>query len=229
MSLPVLESLKFELTVPSTQKKVQYRAFLVKEEKILLQAQESKDEKAFLQALIDVISACTFGEVDANYLTQCDLEYIFLQLRAKSVGETATVTIKCAECDHDIKINVKLDDVQVTSASTAADKIMLSATVGITLRPVQIRHMSGISADDMIGAIAPIIETIFDEENVHATDEADPKELRAFIENMSHTHIEYIKEFIESQPKLQHKVTVKCPECGHENEVVLEGLQTFFT
>jgi DNA-directed RNA polymerase subunit M/transcription elongation factor TFIIS len=229
MSLPKLESVKHELTIPSTDKKVTFRPFLVKEEKILLQAQESEDTKVIMRAMSDIIEACTFGAIDSQELTIYDLEYIFLQLRAKSVGENMTVNIKCENCDEILEIPVNANDIKVVAEKEIIDDIKLNDSINLKLRPYKIKYFNQINEDDLISSLIPVFDTIYDSENSWNCDDQSEKELREFIESMNHGNLEMIKEFIENQPKLTHTVKIKCKECGHTNEVVLEGLQSFFT
>jgi DNA-directed RNA polymerase subunit M/transcription elongation factor TFIIS len=229
MPLPVLEAPKYSLVVPSTKKKLQYRPFLVKEEKILMIAQESTDASQIEESIKDIIRACTFEKIDVDSLTTYDLEYILLKLREKSVGESSKFFLTCKECDAKNEVTVNLNDVAVDFPETVPDNnIELSKGIGITLSPVSIKRLGNIDQSDINSIIATVIETIYDAENVYSVDNVSKKELDTFIDSFTHKNLEDIQNFIKNQPTLKHTVNFKCSECGHENTYTLEGIQSFF-
>lgn len=230
MPLPILETAKHTIEVPSTKEKIEFRPFLVKEEKILLQAQSSEDVKEIVKVVKDIIKVCSFEKVKPNELTIYDLEYIFLQLRAISVGENVEFNIKCEECERKNVVSIDLTEVKVQFPETEIeDKLQLNDEVGITLRPIRIKDIDNIGdGEDIVEGIIASIDTIFDEENVYKTDDVDKKELAEFVDSLSHKNLEDIQKYIENQPKLQHTIKYKCQFCGHENEHVLSGLSDFF-
>ena len=230
MPLPTLNTPKYQTIVPSTGKEIEYRPFLVKEEKILLIAQESKSNKEILRAMKDIISACTFGAVNADDCTMYDIEYLFLQLRAKSVGEIANVQIRCSKCNEYVPVEINLEDVQVVFPKKKIEtKIQLTDSVGLTLKPVTFKVAQTIKTDnDITGAIASVIDTIYDENNVYTLADATAKEIDEFINSLNRKQLEKIQEFIENQPQLQHMVEFECNKCGHKNKHVLKGIQSFF-
>ena len=234
MALPKLETPKYSVEIPSTKETIEYRPFLVKEEKVLLIAQESNDQKQIIKAMKDIISACTFEKANVNRLTTYDVEYLFLQLRAKSVGETVKVKVKCEECDHLTTITIPLNDIKITEPEKKVDStLQLNEDIGITLRPFSIDDLSkveaGTSANELTSTIALCIDTIFDKENVYDSKDSSKKELEEFVDSLHHQHIEKIQEFMLNQPKICYTVEWTCSECGHKNTKVLEGLQSFFT
>lgn len=228
MPLPKLETSKYTVEIPSTKKKVEIRPFLVKEEKILIQAQESEDQKQIIRAIKDIIRVCSFEKINPNDLTLFDLEYIFLQLRARSVGETVEFKVNCKECDKPNVITLDLTEVKVQFPKKKIDpKIQLNDQVGVILRPIRVKDMHKIE-NNITESIIASIESIYDEDNVYPTDDASKKELEAFVDSLSHSHLETIQEFIENQPKLEHVLEYTCTFCGHENELKLSGLADFF-
>ena len=228
MALPKLETAKYSVEIPSTKQTIEFRPFLVKEEKILIQAQESGDTDQIIKALKDIIRVCTFEKVKPNDLTLFDLEYIFLQLRARSVGEEVDFKIKCEECDRQNVVTLDLTEVKIKWPEKKIDnKIKLSDSVGVVLRPIRVKDMNKIEGDITESIIASI-ESIYDEDNVYPTDEASKKELVAFVDSLSHSHLEVIQEYIENQPKLEHVLKYTCLHCGHKNEYTLSGLADFF-
>lgn len=229
MPLPVLEAPKYSLVVPSTKKMIQYRPFLVKEEKILMIAQESSDPNQIEDAIKDVVGSCTFEKLDVDSLTTYDLEYILLRLRQKSVGETSTFSLSCPHCETSNEISLNLEDVAIDFPETVPDnKVKLSKDVGITLSPVSIKRMGKIDQNDFNGVISMVIETIYDNDNVYSVESVEKKELDAFIDSFTHKNLEDIENFIKNQPTLRHNIDYKCSECGHENSHTLEGIQSFF-
>lgn len=234
MPLPKLESSKYTAVIPSTEKTIEFRPFLVKEEKILMIAQESKDNAQIISALKGIIKSCTFNAVDPNDLTTYDLEYLFLQLRAKSVGETSEIRIKCEECGEYNEVSVNLLDAEVKYPNDKIDnKIQLNDSVGIIMRPISLSKSEGISKlkkeeDIFTNSIIASIESIYDDNGVYQTDDTSEKDLKEFVDSLSHKHLQEIQKYLSEQPKLQLEIKFKCSKCGHDNSVILEGLESFF-
>lgn len=234
MPLPILETSKYTTVVPSTKETIEFRPFLVKEEKILLLAQESDDSSQIIGALKQVIKVCTFNEIDPNKLTTYDLEYIFLQLRAKSVGETSEVMLKCRECEAENPIEVNLSDITVKfPEEELSNKIELTDTVGIILRPISIgksEELSKLSAteDALTRSIAACIESIYDSNGVYIADDTSEKEMGQFIDSLTHDQLHKIQHYVENQPELKEVLKFKCKKCGHNNEFTVSGLSSFF-
>lgn len=232
MALPTIESPKYQLTIPSTGEMVEYRPFLVKEEKILMIAQEANTQAAMTSALKDIIKACTFAAVDLYSLTMYDLEYIFLNLRAKSVGETTEISIKCGECDEYVKTQIDLTTVEVKNLDNKIDdKIQLTDTVGITLKAPGLKEMERATRTKTTSviteSIASVLDTIYDAEEVYPIADTNQKELETFIDSLSHPQLEKIQEWILQIPRLEHTVKITCPN-GHTTERTLSGLSDFF-
>ena len=228
MPLPKIEVPKYVLKIPSTNKKVQFRPFLVKEEKVLMIAQESEDESQIESAIKDVISSCTFDKVNPNDLTTYDLEYIFLQLRSKSIGETATFNLKCEECGEYTEVSIDLGKVNVSFPEDPPEEnIKLNDTIGMILKPVSVKNMGKANHKDFNSMISLVIDAIYSD-NVYSANDVSKAELDEFIDNLAHSSLQKIQQFIENQPSLKHIVKFKCGSCGAENEVVLEGLSSFF-
>ena len=233
MPLPVLEAAKYTAKVPSTGKMIEYRLFLVKEEKILMVAQESNDSSQIIRALKDIIYTCTFEAVKPNELTIYDLEYLFLQLRSKSVGESSELRFKCSKCDAQNDVDVDLSSIDVKFPEEKVDnKIELTDTVGVVLRPLSIgktEELSKLKEDEMFnGSIAACIESIYDADNVYMADDTSNKEMTDFIDSLSHAHLAAIQKYVEAQPSLQEDIKFQCLSCGEVNEITLKGLDSFF-
>jgi hypothetical protein len=237
MALPILESPKYSVTLPSTGKIVEYRPFLVKEEKILLIAQESESNREMISAMKDIVKACTFDKVDPNSLTSFDLEYIFLKLRTKSVGETSTVKLKCANCETFVQVEVNLDDAKITPEPiTEPVNIMLTANVGVTMRYIRVRDLALLTdekkgrGDLIANTVIASIASIYDTNGVYLTDDSTKEELNAFVNSLNREQMTKIETFIGATPKIGLNVNFKCtnPKCNHMNEISLNGIQSFF-
>ena len=228
MALPKLETPTFTVVVPSTKKPVDIRPFLVKEEKVLMMAQESKDIKQVLKAIKTILVSCSEGELDPKKLTTYDIEYLFLQLRAISVGETAELKVKCSTSGEEETVEVNLKEIEVTFPEKVDNNIPLNKGVGITLKPISLEDVEAAGdSTDIIDTISLTIDTIYDEDEVYPAKDSSKKELKEFVESLSHSHLEKIQEYISSQPKLRHEVSWTSSK-GHPNTLVLEGLQSFF-
>ena len=240
MALPTIATPTYTLKVPSTNKSITYRPFLVKEEKILLMAMESEQEQDMADALRQIIDNCvSTAGFDAHTLAVFDLEYIFLNLRAKSVGELAEPTIKCPECDEEVKLKVDLTKVKVKKDRKHKSEIPLSENIGVTMRYPDIVDLLAMESelkegetevDRTFTMILNSIENIWDENSVYPSKDHTDDELNAFLESLTTDHFEKIQTFYDTMPRLEHKIKYKCSneECKHEDEMVLRGLQDFF-
>jgi hypothetical protein len=235
MPLPTLESPKYILTVPSTSQSIEYRPFLVKEEKILLLAQESNNSSEMMTAIKDIIRACTFNVCKPEQLTSFDLEYIFLKLRAKSVGEISNIKCKCDYCETYNEVSVNIDDIEITWPKQQVDsKIMLTDKIGVILRHICVDDMSSIIAtseinvDTITNMLIASIESIFDESGVYPAAQSNREELLTFVNSLNRAQLNKIEEYISNSPKLQHTLQFNCTGCKKENNITLTGTQAFF-
>jgi hypothetical protein len=245
MSLPKINTPIFELILPSTEKPIKYRPFLVKEQKILLIAMESGDERSMMTAIKQIINNCAVDQVDVDKLPVFDLEYFFVRLRAKSIGETVDLNLRHPNsmnskdeiCEHVTKATLNLLDVEVHKSISHEDKIVLDdeTKIGVKFKyptsefALSIENPEEINQLDLAtDAIINSIDFIFDADNVYKREDHTKKELVDFIENLSQTQYEKLSTFFETMPKLKHEVTWKCAGCGHEDKVMLEGLSNFF-
>ena len=233
MALPKLnESPKYSITIPSTNKEVSFRPYLVKEEKVLMMALETEDQKSALMAIADTIEACVFEKIDTRKLTTFDVEYMFTQIRAKSAGETASIGIKCNSCSAINDVVIKLDDINVDVPVTE-NIINLTDEVSIELRWPSYFEITGFDTDKSPSAAAfemaaLCIEAIMHEgERTLATD-CSNKELMEFIESMTTEQFKSVTDYIALMPQMQHRVDFDCSKCGEENHIDVKGLQNFF-
>lgn len=237
MALPIVETPRFELTLPSTDMKVQYRPFLVKEEKVLYMALESGDENQMQSATKDILTAVTFNKIDVELLPTFDVEYIFLQVRAKSVGEVAKFKIICPDDSTtygEIEVDISKVEVQVDDAHTNDVILDEKRKLGVMLKYPNMKVLydtQGIKAlkyEDIIKLIIGCVDYIYEGEKNYPTSESTHEELKEFFENLSQDQFSKIRKFFDSMPKLRHVTKVKNPKTGVESTVTFSGLQDFF-
>ena len=232
MALPVLNTPTYELTLPSTGEPLKYRPFLVKEQKVLMIAQETSNEKHILNAIGNIIESCTFGELkNVHSLPTYDNEYIFVNIRARSVGETIEVNITCPDDEKTVvPVEIDLNDLKVQKVEGHTNTIQLTDTIGMTMRYPSIKNLGAYAGKKDVAkmtfdVIADCIENVFDENEVY--EEMSKKDLHDFIEQMTTEQFEKVQEFFDTMPKLKHTIKVVNPNTEVENEIVLEGMQSF--
>ena len=236
MALPKIATPQYTLKLPSTGKQVKYRPFLVKEEKLLLMAMESEDEKETINIIKKIISDCTDIKQPIDELPTFDIEYLFLKIRAKSVGETSKVLITCPDDNEtNVAIDIDLSEIEITSDPKHEKKIALTDTVGIVMKYPSLDTFVKVNitgADNEIDQVfdlaADCIDHIYDENQVYPGSDTPRKEKLEFLEQMSSDQFAKLQAFFETMPKLSKKVSVRNPKTGVESEVTLEGLASFF-
>lgn len=235
MALPKLNDVpKYELVIPSTKKHITYRPFLVKEQKVLLIALESQDDKQILNAIVDVIDACLYDKLNIRSLATFDLEYIFTQIRAKSVGETSTVNILCKSCEEPNPITIDLSKVEVEN--TVSEKLV-KLNENYTLKLSVPKYEKVISrqignnnniADTLYGTVMMCMDALLTEDEQLKFDDETTEEITSFLESLTSEQFQHILDFVNEMPQIKHDVDFKCESCGHDNQVTLKGLQDFF-
>ena len=237
MALPVANTAKYELMLPSQQKTIKFRPFLVKEEKILLMAMESGESKEMLSAIKEIVKSCTFGEMIAENYPMFDIEYVFLQIRAKSVGEKAKLKVLCPD-DGKTYANVEIDlaKIEVFVDDDHSPNIMIDEDrkLGVVMRYPALKD---VDADTLQGdiniqktykMITNCIEQIYEDEEVYLRKDTSNKELQDFVDNLSADQMKKLSKFYNTMPRLEHIVKVKNPKTEVESEVTLKGLASFF-
>jgi len=234
MALPKIAVARFGLELPSSSKRIQYRPFLVKEEKVLLMAAQSEDSLAMIEAVKDVINACT-DDVDVNVIPYFDLEYLFLNIRAKSVGEivkleyrhTGGVNYNGISCEAVTPVEINLENVKIEKDPEHTAKIQIDDKLGMEMRYPTINDIKTISeGSDEISMLAKCILSVYDNENVYEPDNLN--DAISFIESLNNSQFAKIMKFVNTMPKLKHTFKYKCVGCGQEDTVVLEGMSDFF-
>jgi hypothetical protein len=237
MALPVMSQVTYELTIPSTKQKIKYRPFLVKEQKDLLIAQQSDDENVMIETLKNIIRSCTLDKVEVDNLAMFDIEYIFTQLRAKSVGEYSDLTFNCLECnDPKAKMNVSIDltTLKVEFNEKHKSIIPLFDTVGIKMKYPglalfdKMNKLEGNQVDMIFDVIIECIDSIYDEDTVYPAHEQSREELETFINNLTQDQFQKVQNFFETMPKLEKEIEFDCPMCKYHHQHVVRGLSGFF-
>ena len=246
MALPKVVTPTYELTIPSSGEKVSYRPFLVKEEKILLMAMEEGGTSSMAKAMKDIISACTDGNVNVKDLAPYDIEYFFLQLRGRSIGDIIDVTLTkpasvvCEEegkdCNQTCQLKLNIDEIGVDTSKIVDEKIELTDTIGVKMNYPQIETVQkyvGEGGEEMrsiniFKMINDCIEYIWDGEEIYKAKDSSKKELTDFIESLNTDQFSKIRDYFEGMPKLRHEVTWTCPKCDKTAPLLLEGIDSFF-
>ena len=235
MALPVINVPTYSVAVPSTKEKITFRPFLVKEEKILLLALEEGSDDAIARGIKQIIHNCTFDQVDVEELATFDLEFVFLRIRSKSVGEKATINVLCEDDGETyVETEVDLEKIEVTFPEGHTNNIKLTDEVGVVMNYPDIADMyrgigEGETAIDFsMGLIKSSLQQIFDGEIVHERIDFTDDELVTFLESLTSEQFGKLQQFYETMPRLSHTVTVTNPNTKKKNKVTLEGLNSFF-
>ena len=238
MPLPKIATPTYELELPSTGKTIQYRPFLVKEEKLLVLALESEDTKQITTSIKAVLKSCILTKgIKVEHLPTFDIEYLFLNIRGKSVGEDLEVNIVCPDDEKtQVTVNINLDDIQVTKNENHNNKIQLDDNIMMEMKYPSLNEFIKNNFDindknqmeqsfDLVGAC---IDKIYTQEEVWATEDCTKKEVNEFLESMNSSQFKEIEQFFETMPKLSHTIKVTNPKTKVKSDVVLEGLASFF-
>ena len=239
MPLPKITTAEYELTLPSTGKTVKYRPFLVREEKILIMALESEDMKQITNSVIEILNACILTKgVKVSTLSTFDIEYLFLNVRAKSVGESIEVNVTCPDDNKtSVQVSVDLDTIKVKKNRKHTNIIKLDDTLSLKMKYpsmdqfIESNFESNEESSDIkttLKMITSCIEMIYNDEESWNGSESSQKELEEFIEQLNTKQFQSIENFFTTMPKLSHSVKIKNPQTQVESVVVLEGLAAFF-
>ena len=238
MPLPKISTPTYELVLPSSNKKIKYRPFLVKEEKILILAMESQDTSTVANAVKDVLTSCILSRgIKVQKLSTFDIEYLFLNIRGKSVGESIEVMVTCPDDGKtQVPTSINIDEIKVKIDEKHNKDIKLDDNYSLRMRYPSLDEFvknnfstpSDVSVDDTFDLIASCVDQVYSEEESWAAADCTKKELTQFVESLNSNQFKEIETFFETMPKLTHTVKVMNPNTKKENEVVLEGLQNFF-
>ena len=229
MSLPKLQTPTYELILPSTGDKIKFRPFLVKEYKILLTTLDSENEE-INRVVTELVDACTFNKLKIDTLANFDIEYIFLNIRAKSIGEITNLLLNCNNCDNQISFDLNLTKAQVEKSPEHSSKINLTDKIIIEMRYPKFDEMIDIyqnfKSDKIVELLSTCIKAVYTEDTVY--EEYTKEELLEFVNSFSKDQFEMIENFFLTMPKLVQNIQQDCNKCGAHNELKLEGLQNFF-
>ena len=248
MGLPTIAVPEYTLTIPSTKKEVKYRPFLVKEEKILLLAMESEKTEEIITATKTIIENCVYGDINVEEMPTFDIEYIFLQLRAKAKGEVLDLKYKCPKCELEIPININIDDIKViTNDKEHTKDIKITEDLGVMMKYPNLSLQTKIAQEDEKPEVERLFETmidcidyIYDKETTYPSKDHTKEEMTIFLESLTDNQFQKISKFFETSPVLKHNIKLHCKskgkvpkgekkkECGYKEEISLEGLNSFF-
>ena len=236
MALPTVDLPTHELEIPSNKKKIKFRPFLVKEEKVLLLALESENEKNIRDAVLSLLKGCISSRIKIDNLATFDLEYIFLNIRAVSVGEVVDINVTCQDDEKtQVKYQLNLTDVQVNFPEGHSNKIMLTDDLGVIMKYPSFNRFvesqfsqKDVNEDTVVEIIAESIDQIFQGEEVFDESTTTPKEFKEFVESLTNAQMENLQKFFETSPKLEHTFKVTNPKTNVESEYTISGLASFF-
>ena len=237
MALPKLNDMSmYSVTIPSLKEEIRIRPFVVKEEKVLLIAMESNDPKQIAMAIVDTIVSCTEGKVDPKKLSAYDVEYLFMQIRCKSVGETSDLRIKCDNCEEQNDVTVNINEIKINN-EIPDKRIKLTDNITIEMKvPSYLEVASNekivsnetTTMDQIFGIIIQSIDCVMTEDERIDFKEIRYEEAEDFLGSMNREQFTKIREYMEQQPTLKHDIQFDCTSCGKHNNITLEGLQDFF-
>ena len=238
MPLPTISTPTYELTLPSSNRKIKYRPFLVKEEKILILAMESQDTKQIARAVKDVISKWILSKgIKVDRLSTFDIEYLFLNIRGKSVGEQIEVMVTCPDDEKtQVPMSINIDSIKVQKDDDHSIDIKLDDVYTLRMKYPSLTEfiknkfsaLEDMSVDDTFDLIASCIDQVYSEEESWASEECTKKELTTFVESLNSNQFKKVEKFFETMPKLSQTVKVTNPNTNVESEIKIEGLQNFF-
>ena len=232
MALPKINTVLYDLELPSSGKKVEYRPFLVKEEKILLMALEGKDDREMSKAIKQIITQCvSTAGFNVNKLPMIDLEYLFLNIRGKAVGDISTIKFE-HECGEMIELDIDLSKVEVVQTENYSDLVKITDDIMIRLRPPNIDDVIGAGNKNQIDLVMEIIRNslleIIQGEEVFSAQDHTKKELDEFVNSLNSGQFKKLQDYYESLPKLKQDIEYTCEKCGKTETETLEGLASFF-
>ena len=232
MSLPVINTPTYELEVPSTKETMSYRPFLVKEEKLLLMAMEEGDDKQMVNAVRQIVNNCTFEKMDVKQIPMFDLEYVFLNIRAKSVGEVASIKLLCEDDGKTyVDVDITLDKVEIRFHEDHTNMIDLNDNIKLEMSYPTFEMIGGlgeINTKEIFDLIGKCVKRIYEGEIIHERTDFSKKELADFLDSLNSGQFRDLQNFFDTMPKLSYEVEYENPETKKNNTMTLEGLNSFF-
>ena len=229
MALPKLETPTYELKLPSTEEKIKYRPFLVKEYKILLTALDSDNQEVY-KMVTELVDACTFNKLNVKALPNFDIEYLFIHIRAKSIGENTSLSLECTNCENKISFDLDITKAEVKRTPEHTTQIFITEDIGLEMRYPVFSEIAAIyenfNSEAVVELLCSCIKTVFTKEEQYS--DYTKEELIDFVNSFSRPQFEKLEKFFVTMPKISQRVEQVCNKCGTSNEVNLEGLQNFF-
>lgn len=242
-TLPKLTAPKYKCTIPSTGKTIKFRPFLVKEEKILLMSKNTTDINEIVDIMKSLITSCSYTDIDIDSLATFDIEYIFLQIRAKSVGEEIELNLKCLHQENDeddnvvstcngiIPVVIKIDDIQVTMPEKQSNVVKLTKDVGIVLRYPTLAiadHINESEDAQLMSIVLDSIVSVYEKDTVYHSVDIPKEEMEEFVNSFTTKQMKEVTKFFDDMPHLEYTINYKCPNCGNTGEHVLRNIVSFF-
>ena len=230
MGLPKLNTPTYELVLPSTEETIKYRPFLVKEQKLLLLAQESENKKEMLDAISQIIENCTFGTINGKESYVFDVEYVFLQIRRKSIGDKITLNVLC-EDDGTTRVPTEIDlsDIKVEVGENHTNKIQLTDDIQLIMSYPKIYTIDSINSDNSYDIVVKCVHQITEGDKIYERVDMSDEDLIEFIESMNTDNLSSVLDFFDTMPKIKHQIKVINPNTNVENTINMEGIESFFT
>lgn len=235
MSIPKIMVPEYTVTIPSTLKPVKFRPFLVKENKILMLAEESKNIDQIYNAIIQVISNCTYDKLQVSSLSTLDLQYLFFKIRAKSMGEIAQFNVPCKNCQAKNLVDLNFDNIEIKTIPGHNKKVILDNESGIVFKYPSLEAEKILldntlnDGEKEVKLIAMCIDYFYNKTDVVYAKDCEEKEVNDFIENLSLENFNKIKHFFETIPKISYEIKYKCTKCSTEDQIIIENIRDFFT
>ena len=245
--LPKIDVPIYEMKMIATGKTIKFRPFLVKEEKLFLMAAESQEQDAILSTIKQIINNCVLDDIDIDSLPIFEIENIFLNLRARSIGEVVNLKYRCGNkvldeegqekvCNNLQEYDINVLDIKPTELKKDGNKIVINDALGMMLKYPKIQTVQNLFAKDgeeisdasLVNIIVDCIDYIYDADNVYYAKDVTKEELSDFVDNLSRKHLEQIKEFFDNMPKLKYTIKYDCKKCGHKEDINIEGTASFF-
>jgi hypothetical protein len=242
MALPKIDVPIYEVEVPSDKKTIRFRPFTVKEEKLFLMAAQSDDSETVTKTIIQVLNNCILDEIDVENIPMFDLEYVFLHLRARSIGEIVELNYKCnnkvisengeeKNCNNVVNVDVNLLEIKPTDTEIK-NKIQMNSKLGLVMKYPNLNLVQKIKTQDeleiVIELIVECIDYIYDEDNIYYAKDSTKEELLEFLESFQAKDLEKLKDFFDTLPKISKELDFNCNKCGYHEKIKLEGIQNFF-
>ena len=234
MALPKIDTPSYQLELPSNQQVVKYRPFLVREQKILMMAQEAENKEDTYNMLSDIVGGCTFNSIDIKTMPIFDFEYLFLKIRCKSVGETADLNILCPDDNETrVPVTVDLDEIDVQVEENHINVVGVNESIKIIMRYPTVNDIKSVGEAETLNNVMKLLKVciheIHDGDTIHSMIDITNTELDEFIDSLPTETFEKMAEFFDTMPKLTHVVEVKNPKTEVTSEVVIQGMESFFS